>query len=105
MKIKYILFVILALSFSQGWASFVVGYASGVSAGSSTNSSNSGGDVFISRKFDYMIACDLKYTKIEDGNYEYFCFNPPKKDEILFMSTIFGDNHWPSKIIYYMGFK
>lgn len=104
MRIKCILFFILSMASFQCQASFIVGYAAGTAA-ASRSLNDTGGETFVSRKFDYIVACDLKYEKIKEDTYEYFCPNRPERDEILFMSTVFYSDHWPSKIIYYMQYK
>jgi hypothetical protein len=101
MIIKTIFSIILLSLYSNCYATF----ASGLAVGAAISSSNSGNnETFISRKFDYVIACDLENKKINTDIYKYFCLNFDliNDDEILFMSTVFKTDHWPSKIIYYM---
>lgn len=59
-------------------------------------------DEFTSRKFDYIFACDVSYQKVREYNYEYFCRNAPQGDLVLFMTTTFTSDGWPTKIMYYM---
>lgn len=96
-----------SLLFSQSiFANYSAGYSAGIASGMAMSSSSSdSNDVFISRNFDYVVACHLRSKKISYDNYRYFCPEPPKKDIVLFMATVFRSDHWPSKFIYYMKIK
>ena len=102
MIIKNIFFIILLIFYFNCYASLGAGIAIGMEASSGSNNDN--GDIFISKKFDYIIACSLKYRLIDEDCYEYSCkdFDIPRHDKVLFMSTTFYNDGWPHRLIYYM---